>query len=571
MDSKFLRVLIVEDQEDDAELLVITLENEGYEICFQRVDTASGLKNALINTEWNVILADYNMPHFNALEALFVLQESQLDIPFIIVSGSIGEETAVAAMKAGAHDYLSKHNLTRLIPAIEREIREAQVRYERQSVQQQLQQLAFYDQLTNLPNRKLFLEYLQEAINQYQENSSLFSVLFLDLDRYKNVKYSLGHNKGDKLILEVTNRIQSNLRNTDYLARLGNDEFAILLNPILSVQEAIDKAEWLHQAIEFPIKVDEGIFVTTTASVGVVDNTIDYNDPEEILQAADTAMQNAKQQGIGKTVIFDRQMQVKAREKLQLEADLQRAIQFHQLHLNYQPIVRIDNQKVVGFEVLSRWKHPEKGLIRPDYFIKLAEQTGLIIPLGEWVISTTCRQLCHWIEQLADFLPLNLSVNLSGLQLTQLNWLDQIESLIADFHPHQFNLKLEITESVLMDKAELALTVLEQIRSRQIQLCLDDFGTGYSSLSYLHSFPIDTLKIDRSFIRHLAPQGKDFDIVRAIITLAHTLGMDVVAEGIETLEQLEILRSLGCEYGQGYLFAKPLETEAVVPWVKLNR
>lgn len=571
MDSKFLRVLIVEDHEDDAELLVITLENEGYEINFQRVDTASGLENALINTDWDVILADYNMPQFNALEALFVLQETQLDIPFIIVSGSIGEETAVAAMKAGAHDYLSKQNLTRLMPAIEREIREAQVRHERKSAQQQLQQLAFYDQLTSLPNRKLFLKYLQDAINQYQENSSLFSVLFLDLDRYKNVKYSLGHNKGDKLIIEVTNRIQSYLRKTDYLARVGNDEFAILLNPILCVQEAIDKAEWLHQAIEFPIKVDEGIFVTTTASVGVVDNTIDYNDPEEILQAADTAMQNAKQQGIGKTAIFDRQMQVKAREKLQLEADLQWAIQFHQLHLNYQPIVSLETQKVVGFEVLSRWKHPQKGFIRPDYFIKLAEQTGLIIPLGEWVISTTCRQLCQWIEQLADFLPLNLSINLSGLQLTHLNWLDQIESLICDFHPHQFNLKLEITESVLMDKAELALTVLEQIRARQIQLCLDDFGTGYSSLSYLHSFPIDTLKIDRSFIRHLSPQGKDFDIVRAIITLAHTLGMDVVAEGVETLEQLEILRSLGCEYGQGYLFAKPLDTEAVVPWVKLNR
>ncbi|WP_319422830.1 GGDEF domain-containing response regulator [Pleurocapsa sp. FMAR1] len=580
--SKLLRVLIVEDSEDDAELLAIELERGNYEITYQRVDTKADMQAALQKSQsWDIVLADYSMPQFSAIAALELLKECDLDLPFVIVSGKIGEDTAVAAMKAGAHDYLIKGKLSRLIPAVERELREAILREEYRAAQKRLKYLAFYDKLTDLPNRTLFFEHLSREITRQQEqkqadnqslsghrSSSTLAVLLLSIDRFRCIKHSLGYEISEQLLISVARRLEEYISENDFnlVAKIGEDEFALLITNIIDPQDIINRAEHLYRQLIKPFQIKSSL-ICSTVSIGIALNQDRNQNPAQLLQSADTAMQYAKVNFVKTSVLFNDRMQSKAVEKLRLENDLQKAIENKQLYLNYQPIVSLDTGKISCLEALVRWKHSSLGSIPPDKFIPICEETGQIIALGQWVLSEACCQLVAWQKLFIADSSLTMSINLSRIQVYHPELIPQIDGLLDSLNLKGEDLKLEITESTLMENTSSVRKVLKQLKERDIKICLDDFGTGYSSLSYLRYLPVDTVKIDRSFIG-AEINGTNYDIIKAIINLAHSLGLDVVAEGIETKAQLEILRGLGCEYGQGYFFAYPLDSKDVLNLVQ---
>ncbi|GET36998.1 GGDEF/EAL domain-containing response regulator [Microseira wollei] len=516
----------------------------------------------------DMVLTDINMPEMDGLTLLTRLPEIDQTIKAVVLSAYGDIPTIRVAMNRGAFDFITKPiDFQDLEITIDKTINFVkQIREQKEKLKQALEQLryeAFYDPLTGLPNQNYILGRIRQCIQCREQRNSLFAVLCLSLDGFKAVKYGLGHALSDRLLVEVARRLETYTHPTDMVARCGTDEFAILLTDLPNFKQAENKAEQLRQVLRTQFKLN-GSVVSSNIYIGIVNSTIDYNQPEDFLRAADTAMNYAKMPGRPNIVVFDTGMQASILERLELEADLQRAIEQQQFHLNYQPIVSLSTGKIVGFEALVRWQHPGRGWVSPEKFIPLAEETGLIIPLGKWVLSEACRQLSVWQEQFSQRLPLSISVNLSGIQLWNPDVLQSIDEILNSLSLSGSYLKLEITESILMDKESEATAVLDQLKQRQIQLSIDDFGTGYSSLAYLQSFPIDTLKIDRSFISGIEQQETNLDITRTIITLAHTLELDVIAEGVETQEQLEILRALGCEYGQGYLFSPPLEGAAVV-------
>jgi diguanylate cyclase (GGDEF)-like protein/PAS domain S-box-containing protein len=434
--------------------------------------------------------------------------------------------------------------------------------------EEQLRQRTFYDALTALPNRVLFAERLQSAITKrLLTDNSLFAILLLDLERFQIVKYSLGHRVAEQLLVVSAEKLGMCLRPQDTLARVGSDEFAILLPDIESLEEAIAIAECIHQEMKSPFELD-GCEVFSTTNIGIVSGSLSYDNPEDFLQAADTALHHAKRLGKGRHVVFHPAMHYGAVERLQLETDLLRAIERQQFQVCYQPIVSIVTGKLTGFEALVRWYHPTKGLISPTEFIPLAEETGLIGWIDRWVLREACRQMRLWQEELSTPLSVTMSVNLSGLQLSQLGLIERIDRIIQETGVHGKNLKLEITESVMMGNTAFEINMLQQLKSLGIKLSIDDFGTGYSSLARLHQLPIDTLKIDRSFVNRMGVDHDSLEIVRTIITLAHRLDMDVIAEGVETEAHLSELASMECEYGQGYLFSEPVSSEIALKLIQ---
>jgi diguanylate cyclase (GGDEF)-like protein len=419
---------------------------------------------------------------------------------------------------------------------------------------------AFHDALTGLPNRALLTDHLKLAIERAKRREDhLFAVLFLDLDRFKNINDSLGHTIGDQLLIAIARRVEGCLRPMDTVARLGGDEFAILLDGLETSKDAIHVADRVQNELTQSFNLN-GQEVYTTASIGIALSTTGYEHPENILRDADIAMYRAKDNGKARYELFDTVMHTRAVALLKLENDLRRAIERQEFRIFYQPIVSLETDQIAGFEALVRWEHPERGAVPPDEFIPLSEETGLIMEIGQWVLQESCRQVREWQSFLQR--PLTLSVNLSGKQFVQPNLIEQIKNTLreTDFDPRW--LRLEITESVVMENAEAAASMLIQLRDLGVHLSIDDFGTGYSSLSYLHRFPVTTLKIDRSFIGRMGEGDENAEIVRTIMTLANNLGMEVVAEGVETEEQLARLRALKCEYGQGYLFSKPVAADA---------
>lgn len=426
---------------------------------------------------------------------------------------------------------------------------------------------AFHDELTDLPNRAFLAEKLKHEIERVKQHEDCqFAVLFLDLDRFKNVNDSLGHSIGNQLLIAIARRLESCIRDGDVVARLGGDEFAILLSNTSDMREATKMAERVQKKLQSPFSLS-GHEVFTAASIGIALSAIGYEHPENVLRDADTAMYRAKAHGKACYEIFDEGMHSRAVYLLQMETDLRRALDKEEFCVYYQPIVSLENGELAGFEALVRWQHPERGMISPAEFIGMAEEHGFILPLGQWVLEQACRQLVHWQWQSPNNRPLFMSVNLSAKQMAQTKLVDQIRQVLEDTNLDAGHLKLEITESAVMENAEMAVTVLKQLKALGVQLSVDDFGTGYSSLSYLHRFPLDTLKIDQSFVSRIGEADENGAIVRTIVTLAENMGMDVVAEGIETLGQLSELRRLNCRYGQGYLFARPLNTSAATAWV----
>jgi diguanylate cyclase (GGDEF)-like protein/PAS domain S-box-containing protein len=428
----------------------------------------------------------------------------------------------------------------------------------RKLIEEKLVHDAFHDALTGLPNRALFKEHLQLAVDRAKKKDPyLFAVLFLDLDRFKNVNDSLGHAVGDELLIGIARRLESHIRPVDRVARLGGDEFALLLDGIEDPSDATRVAERLQQEMQLPFNI-RGHNVFTSASVGIAMSSTGYLGPDAVLRDADTAMYRAKALGKARYEIFDLEMHSRAVALLKLETDLRLAVERQEFIVQYQPIMRLGTNEIYGFEALVRWQHPERGLLLPSEFIPVSEETGLIVPLGRWVLREACRQVRLWQKNLRGCESLTLSVNYSGKQFMQTDVIEQIKQILEDTQFDPCLLQLEITESAVIENTKTVTEMILELRKLGIRLSMDDFGTGYSSLSYLHSFPIHTLKIDRSFISSKSDVG-DNEIVRTIIMLARNLGLDVVAEGVETREQLAYLRALDCEYAQGFFFAHPLD------------
>lgn len=434
---------------------------------------------------------------------------------------------------------------------------------QRKQVEAQLVHDALHDDLTKLPNRTLFIQRVEQALQtakKYKDYS--FAVLFIDLDRFKLINDSLGHAMGDRLLVAISQVFQQCLRPVDTVARLGGDEFTILLDGIKNINDATAVAQRLQEELSSAFEL-ENYQVFTSASIGIVSSSTDYQQAADLLRDADIAMYRAKEQGKARHTIFDAAMYEQTRELLQLENDLHLALERQEFCLHYQPIVSLVTGKLTGFEALVRWMHPAQGLISPAKFIPVAEDTGLIVPLGEWVLREACRQMQDWRRKFPAFASLNISVNLASSQLKESNLTNQIKQIIVNTGLDASCLKLELTESMLMEDLQKTIDTLLQLKAMDIKLSIDDFGTGYSSLSYLHRFPIDTLKIDRSFINKISSNPEECAVVKTIITLAHTLGMDAIAEGVETCEQSIKLKAWGCEFGQGHLFSKPLNSSAV--------
>ncbi len=433
---------------------------------------------------------------------------------------------------------------------------------ERKALEERLAHQAYHDALTGLPNRAFFLDRLQSALAHTSQQRRSVAVLFLDLDRFKVINDSLGHEAGDRVLVVVAERLRASLRSGAVAARFGGDEFTILLPEVGDVYEVCRAAERILAAVRAPFALDDGHEASVTSSIGIVLNDDAHPAPADLLRDADVAMYRAKQSGKACYKVFDTSMHAWAVARLDLERDLRQAIARGEMRLYYQPIVRLATRRIVGLEALLRWQHPQRGTILPAEFIPLAEETGLIVPLGRWALRTACRQAATWHRAHPSGDPVAINVNLSATQFQQPNLIAEVADALraTGLDPH--HLVLEITESVMMADGESTGATLTKLKALGVRLAIDDFGTGYSSLSYLNRFPVDILKIDRSFVARLGEDGEGASLARAILSLGHGLGLRVIAEGIERGKQAAQLRMLGCELGQGYHFAAPLASEA---------
>lgn len=433
---------------------------------------------------------------------------------------------------------------------------------ERKRSEERLLHDAFHDALTGLPNRTLFLDHLRLALERAGRHPERrFAVLFLDLDRFKILNDSLGHLAGDQFLIEVAQRLSDCLRAGDTVARLGGDEFTVLIEEVTGLEEVKEVAARIQSEMTRPFMI-KGQEVFTAASIGIALGGPDYQSPEELLRDADTAMYRAKSQGPGRLEVFDQAMHAQAVRRLQLEADLVRALERGEFTLHYQPIVSLSDGRLAGFEALARWHHPQEGMVSPTKFIPVAEETGLIVQLGEWALREACRAARRWHDLHPRGPSPWVSVNLSIRQFVRQDLPEKVRAILEETGLPPENLRLELTESAVMENVEVAIDILRRVHALGVRLSLDDFGTGYSSLSYLHRFPINTLKVDRAFVQRMEDGGENAEIVRTVATLAKALRMEVVAEGVESARQAAALKSLGCQLGQGYFFSRPLEIEA---------
>ncbi|MEK7666833.1 MAG: EAL domain-containing protein, partial [Pseudomonadota bacterium] len=514
-----LRILIVEDSEADAELLLRELRRGGYAPECERVETPEGLDAALTRQSWDLIVSDYAMPRFNGLQALKLVQEMGLDIPFIIVSGSIGEDVAVAAMKAGAHDYLMKGNTARLLPAIARELREARMRQERRQAEETIHRLAYIDPVTGLPNRVRFREQVQQAIEEAKKQRHPLVLLHLNLEHFREINDTLGHNRGDSLLQQVGMRLRSALFTPDVVARLGADEFGILLPRLAAIDNVRHIIKKIQDCLEAPFTID-GIPIAVEASIGVATMPEHADDADTLLQRADIAMYRAKRMASGYAVYtpeYDR----RSPERLGLMAELRDAIEGGHLLLHFQPQVEIKTGRIVGTEALVRWQHPRLGLLPPDKFIMAAEQTGLIDPLTRWVLIDA---LTHCQRARRQGIQLRVSVNLSARSLHDPHLPELVEEALKATGAEPGQLTLEITESAIVLDPKRAEDTLVTLSRLGAWISIDDFGTGYTSLASIKHLPVNEVKIDKSFVLGMLTANSDAMIVRSVIDLGHNLG-----------------------------------------------
>lgn len=676
------RLLLIEDSEDDAALVLAALRGSGLDIEHKRVWSRPTLDAALEEGRWDAVISDHRMPQFDGIEALRVVRGRDPDIPFILVSGAIGEETAVAAMRNGAQDFVMKHSLGRLGPVLVREIGEAAIRRsaqlatehlhvneallnsivntaadgiavvdpsgaiefanealarmmgyapqemigigigqllhqnaatanfwldlfaagpeaagkpadlqtharsrdgdvipveirasrmdtsstakatvvirdvsERARSEERMWRLAHFDELSGLPNRLLFRQLLEQALRDAGRSRKPVAVLFIDLDRFKRINDTLGHDTGDDVLREVTARLRDCLRDSDIISRFGGDEFVALMRDIDDADDSRAAAKRILASVADPYSID-GEDYHLSASIGISTFPGDSADAAALLRNAEMAMYRAKDQGKNNFQFHSPQMNARSFEHVVLERLLRRAVELDEFLLHYQPQLEVSTGRVVGAEALLRWNHPGMGMMQPGKFIPLAEETGLIVPIGRIALTRACLQAKAWQDAGAS--GFRISVNLSPRQFAQQELVADVRNILEDTGLPPHTLELEITESMVMDNPERAASVLHELRDLGLMLAIDDFGTGYSSLGYLKRFPVNTLKVDRSFIKDLPDGPDDAAITHAVIAMGRSLRLTVVAEGVETVEQAEFLRLHGCDLMQGYLLGRPV-------------
>jgi diguanylate cyclase (GGDEF)-like protein len=565
MEKERLSILIIEDDEDDFVMVRDLLaESKGTKYDLQWVSTYNEALEAINGSKHDLYLFDYRLGKKTGLDLLNDVGGSNCMTPIILLTGQGDHEIDVEAMKAGASDYLAKDEINARL--LERSIRYA---LERKRTEERITFMAYYDNLTSLPNRAFFQDRLSQVIAGNERKDGLSAILFLDLDNFKRVNDTLGHSMGDELLKAVSDRLQTIMRKSDSIshyhdddlfARLGGDEFTILLSEIKDFQDAGRVAERIIETMSQPFMLGSNeIFITNSIGIALYPN--DGEDVDTILKNADAAMYAAKAKGKNSYLYYKKSMNSAALEKLSLEGDLRRALEGDELLLHYQPQMDIASSKVIGVEALIRWQHPEKGLIPPLTFIPVAEQIGLINEISYWVIENACRQNRVWQDKGLSRIP--VSVNITTHQFQQDTFVYKLANILNSTGLNPRDLMLEITESTFMENTETALIILDELKKMGLRLLIDDFGTGYSSLSYLKRFLIHAIKIDRSFIRNIVTDKDDTAIVNAIISMAHNLKIRVVAEGVETVEQLAFLSGQDCDEMQGFLLSKPLPPDEV--------
>lgn len=519
---------------------------------------------------FDVILIDLNLPDCTGLDTIYEVESQASNTPIIVLTEQDDNELASQALQSGAQDYLVKGQIDR--STLERSIRYA---IERNRLLEQLEEskrlqrhLAYHDALTILPNRHLLHDRLQQALAQSKRSGKLAALLFLDLDGFKRINDTLGHGIGDLLLKSVAKRLKTTVRQVDTVARLGGDEFTIVLLEINHAQDAKDVAQKILKVISQPYKIEEHeLFVT--ASVGISIYPDDGSDIESLIRKADIAMYRAKGQGKNNYQVYNLSMDAKFFERLTLENSLRKAVENEELVAYYQPQVDLRTGEITGVEALVRWQHQKFGLVPPDKFIPLAEETGVILEIDEWMMKTACRQIKNWERE--GIANIRVAVNLSTRQFRQKNLTEKVAQILNDSAVQPENLCLEITENEVMHNIETTVEILQALKKMGVLLSLDDFGTGYSSLSYLKRFPIDVLKIDRTFVNGIPSDRDDTAISTAIVVLAHSMELKVIAEGVEKSEQIAFLQSLQCDEIQGFYFSRPLNAETVTDLLKVKK
>jgi len=560
------RILFLEDSPRDAELLQHEILKAGIRFVGLVVEGRTEFVKGLSSFAPDIILCDNNLPEIDGRTALSLAREACPKTPFILVTGSITDEQAADILACGATDYILKDRRSRLAPAVRRALDEAEERECRsraeeaaRRTEEQIVSSALSDALTGLPNRRLLMDCLVRALGAAHGREG-FALLLFDLDHFKKVNDGLGHNAGDRLLVSIAEKLRSLARPGDTVARLGGDEFAILAASVGEVSEAIGLAEQVQQALLAPVDLD-GNEVTAPVSIGFVLGPAHYDGPEGLLRDADTALYRAKELGRARVEVFNPSMHERVQAALRTQSDLRQALARREFRVLYQPIIWLGTNILAGCEALLRWDHPGRGLVPPAEFIPIAEETGVIVQIGEWVLREACAQAQAW-EDLGPA-PLSMAVNLSARQFRERGLGRTVERILHETGLPPSRLKLEVTESALIHDADEAASIVHQLRGLGVGFSLDDFGTGHSSLSYVKRFPLSDLKIDRSFVTDITTNAETAAIATAVVNLGHSLDVTVIAEGIETEAQRLFLQSLRCDAGQGYHLGRPMTAEAL--------
>ncbi|MEA3193505.1 MAG: diguanylate cyclase [Betaproteobacteria bacterium] len=554
--KKRLRVLHVEDNPLDAQLIARAFADAGYDVHWLRAETEAEYESALAASP-EVVIADYHLPQFTGLRALEILKRAKLEIPFILVSGTVGEEKAVEAIRLGADDYLLKDRLGRLSSAVERALERLADKRARAAAE-------YYDPLTGLPNRALFHERLKVQLQDAGREQGRIALLILDIERFRTINETLGRQAGDAILQEIANRVRQGLQPSNWVARIGADHFAIVV-PGLATEGEVGRRieERLDDTFAAPF-TSAGAELRLSARIGIALFPHDSADADTLLRNAEAAVRKAKATG-ERYLFYTQEMTERIAESLSLENKLRQAVEKEEFVLHYQPKVELKNRAIVGVEALIRWQSPELGLVPPGKFIFLLEETGLILQVGSWALRRAALDHRAWVEQ--GLQAPRVAVNVSQIQLRRRDFVRVVEeAVLGGIAPT--GIDLEITESLVMQDIEANIEKLKAVRGLGIKIAIDDFGTGYSSLAYLAKLPVETLKIDRSFITSMLEDPNTTTLIQTVISLAHSLKLKVVAEGVEREEQAKMLHLLGCDQMQGFVFSKPLPVQQLIALLK---
>ena len=548
-------ILLIDDSEDDGLLVARELRRALPQARIQRVDNEHALRDTLRDADWDVVVSDHSMPSFDSVRALEVLREVRGETPFIVYSGQYDQRQGLEAMNLGAQDFVYKSDdPRRLVQVVRRELRNEQTRRAKEEAEQAARHSTLFDGLTGLPNQQSLTQRVQACTDAARP----VAVLCVNLDRFMRINDYFGAATGDALLLQIAGRIEKALGAEDVLARWGSDSFSVLLKDVATLESARARATQVLGAFSAPFH-QNGQELFLTASMGCALYPIHGQDAATLLGRSESAMAAAKRNGRNRVEMFDPSLQRTSGRNLQIESELHHAIEREELFLVYQPIVHTQDARIAGAEALLRWQNAKLGMVPPDQFIPVADEAGHIIPIGEWVLRRACRQACRWHS--LGHTQVGIAVNFSAAQFRDPRAVARVRSALEDSGLPPEALKIEITETVAMQDAESTIATLRALKGMGVRLAIDDFGTGYSSLSYLRRFPIDVLKIDRSFVKDIAENADNLSIVRTIVALAHTLRIAVVAEGVETAEQARLLAEERVDRAQGYFYARPMRIE----------